>query len=140
MRTEQHYRRMLEENPDAAINATLAASMIYAARHGACEPADREDEWREIVRRLLNSYGDNLTADEVVAEMDMEAEQTLAVLAERFDLQPDHLRRAAGDGRLRARKAGSVWLSTIADVQRALDAGTLRRHPGRPPKPETPQA
>ena len=133
MRTEQHYRRMLEENPNATINATLAASMVYAARHGICEAEDREDEWREILRRLMTRHGDNLTADEVGAEMDREGEQPLTVLAEHFGLQSDHLRRAAAEGRLHSRKAGSVWLSTIADVRAALDAGSLQRHPGRPP-------
>ena len=71
MRTEQHYRRMLEQNQNASVGFTLAAAMVYAARYGVCEAEHHgTDEWREIARRLKSEYGENLTADECSAEMD----------------------------------------------------------------------
>lgn len=71
MRNEQHYRRMLEQNPNASVGFTLAAAMVYAARYGACEPVDHgTEEWKTIARRLKSEYGENLTVDEVSAEMD----------------------------------------------------------------------
>jgi len=71
MRNEQHYRRILEQNPNASVGFTLAAAMVYAARYGSCEPADHgTDEWKTIARRLKSEYGENLTADECSSEMD----------------------------------------------------------------------
>lgn len=71
MRNEQHYRRMLEQNQNASIGFTLAAAMVYAARYGACGPEHHgTDEFKTIARRLKSEYGENLTADDVTAEMD----------------------------------------------------------------------
>jgi len=71
MRNEQHYRRMLEQNPNAGVGFTLAAAMVYAARYGVCEPADHgTEEWKTIARYLKSKYGENLTVDECSTEMD----------------------------------------------------------------------
>ena len=71
MRNEQHYRRMLEQNPNAGVGFTLAAAMIYAARYGVCEPEHHTtDEFETLARRLKSEYGENLTVDECSAEMD----------------------------------------------------------------------
>lgn len=71
MRTEQHYRRMLEQNQSASVGFALAAAMVYAARYGVCEPEHHgTDEFKSIARRLKSEYGENLTADDVAAEMD----------------------------------------------------------------------
>jgi len=71
MRNEQHYRRMLEQNSNASIGFTLAAAMVYAARYGICEAEHHgTDEFKNIARRLKSEYGENLTVDEVSAEMD----------------------------------------------------------------------
>jgi hypothetical protein len=71
VRNEQHYRRMLEQNPNAGVGFALAATMVYAARYGSCESADHgTDEWKNIARDLKSKYGENLTADECSAEMD----------------------------------------------------------------------
>jgi len=70
MRNEQHYRRMLEQNPNASVNLTLAAAMVYAARYGLCEAEQHgTDEFREIARRLKHSYGETLDPDQVLTEM-----------------------------------------------------------------------
>ena len=70
MRNEQHYRRMLEQNASASIGFTLAAAMVYAARYGVCEPEHHgTDEFKTIAHRL-KEYGENLSADDVIAEMD----------------------------------------------------------------------
>lgn len=70
MRDANHYRRLLDENPNAQVGFTLAASAVYAARYGSCEAADHgTDEWREIARDLKARYGENLDADEVRSEM-----------------------------------------------------------------------
>lgn len=70
MRTKHHYESMLDKNPDASIGFTLAADMIYAARHGAVTPEDRgTDEWKNIARMLKKRYGENLTVEKVRHEM-----------------------------------------------------------------------
>jgi len=52
---------------------------------------------------------------------------TLVELAEVLELSYDSLVKAARDkGRLQARQSGSTWLSTIAAVKNAIEAGTLR--------------
>ncbi len=62
---------MLGQNPNASIVFTLAAAMVYAARYGACEAEHHStDEFKTIARRLKSEYGENLTADDVAAEMD----------------------------------------------------------------------
>ena len=71
MRNEQHYRNMLERNPNASVGFTLAACMVYAARYGYCEDEQRgTDEWATIARRLKSEYGESLEPDQVRAEMD----------------------------------------------------------------------
>lgn len=71
MRNEQHYRKMLEQNPNASIGFTLAAAMVYAARYGTCEAEHHgTEEYKTIARRLKSEYGENLAADDVSAEMD----------------------------------------------------------------------
>jgi len=71
MRNEQHYRNMLEQNPNASVGFTLAAAMVYAARYGACEPEHHStEEWKNIARRLKSEYGEILGTNQVSAEMD----------------------------------------------------------------------
>ena len=71
MRTKKHYEKMLSENPNANIGFTLAADMIYAARHDVIHrsEAHQSDEWRTIARNLKSRYGENLSVDEVRHEM-----------------------------------------------------------------------
>lgn len=51
---------------------------------------------------------------------------TISELAEGAGLSYDSLAKAAREGRLQARQSGSTWLSTIAAVRNAIEAGTLR--------------
>ena len=71
MRTKKHYEKMLSENPNTTIGFTLAADMVFAARHEVINRADAhgEDEWRNIARNLKSKYGENLTVNEVRHEM-----------------------------------------------------------------------
>lgn len=71
MRTIAHYKKMLAENPGSSIGFTLAADMIYAARHDVINrpEAHGTDEWKTIARNLKSRYGENLTVDEVRYEM-----------------------------------------------------------------------
>jgi hypothetical protein len=70
MRDANHYIRLLDENPNAQVGFTLAASAVYAARYGSCEAADHgTDEWCYIARDLKARYGDNLNASDVRSEM-----------------------------------------------------------------------
>jgi hypothetical protein len=81
MRNEQHYRKMLEQNPSATVGFTLAAAMVYAARYGACEPEHHNtDEWSEIARWLKSEYGETLDADQVSDEMDNANKSAAAAL------------------------------------------------------------
>lgn len=72
MRTKQHYDGMLKQNPNASIGFSLAADMVYAARHDVINRADAHggDEWKTIARNLKSKYGETLIGDEVRAEMD----------------------------------------------------------------------
>jgi len=71
MRTKRHYEKMLSENPDTSIGFTLAADMVFVARHDVIHRADDrgDDEWRTIARNLKSRYGENLTVDQVRHEM-----------------------------------------------------------------------
>lgn len=71
MRNKQHFIKLLDDNPTAAVGFTLAAAAVYAARYGTCEPADHSaTEFRAIARQLKSVYGENLTPEEVRAEME----------------------------------------------------------------------
>jgi DNA-binding CsgD family transcriptional regulator len=71
MRTRRHYEKMLAENPGTTIGFTLAADMVYAARHDIIKRSEARsgDEWKNIARNLKSKYGEALTVDEVHAEM-----------------------------------------------------------------------
>jgi hypothetical protein len=71
MRTKQHYEKILSDNPDTTIGFSLAADMVYAARHDVINRAEAHsgDEWRGIARNLKNLYGDSLTVDQVRHEI-----------------------------------------------------------------------
>ncbi len=71
MRDAKHYRKLLRSNPSASVGFTLAASAVYAARFGVCEAEHHSTaEWKTIARQLRADYGEQLTADEVRAEID----------------------------------------------------------------------
>jgi len=75
MRNAAHYRNLLERNVNAGIGFTLAASAVYAARHGICETEHHgTDEWRTIARDLKNRYGETLSAEHVLVEMSATAQ------------------------------------------------------------------
>lgn len=63
---------MLSENPNASIGFSLAADMVYAARHDVINRSGTHGghEWRAIALNLKSKYGENLTVDEVRTEMD----------------------------------------------------------------------
>jgi len=71
MRNKTHYLNLLAQNPSAQVGFTLAASAVYAARHGNCDDAERgTNEWADIARDLRKRYGESLDADQVRAEME----------------------------------------------------------------------
>ena len=120
MRNEQHYRHMLEQNPNAGVGFTLAAAMVYAARYGSCEPADhRTDEWKTIARRLKSEYGENLTADECSFEMDR-ANQSAAAAKLRAIPSEKRSQTSRDNGRLGGRPK-------TQPTQRGADEKTTRR-------------
>lgn len=74
MRNQTHYLNLLSHNPTAQVGFTLAASAVYAARHGVCENEHRStDEWADIARDLKSRYGENLTTDQTRNEMGQSA-------------------------------------------------------------------
>jgi len=88
-------------------------------------------------RAGLNVVAFTEDLDEAISISKHEGEEMiLSELATATGLQHDQLRRAAGDGRLQARQLykSGPWLSTIADVEAALEGGTLQRRVGRPQK------
>ena len=71
MRNKQHYLDMLDNNPNASVGFSLAAAGVYAARYGVCEAEHHAtEEWKAIARALKSKYGENLTVDEVRAEIE----------------------------------------------------------------------
>lgn len=71
MRDRQHYLNMFDRNPNASVGFTLAAAAVYAARYGMCEPENHSsEEWKQIARDLKGAYGETLTRDEILFEMD----------------------------------------------------------------------
>jgi hypothetical protein len=71
MRTKKHYEDMLNKNPNTRIGYTLAADMVFAARHDVIHRSEAHgsDEWRTITRNLKSQYGEALTVDQVRHEM-----------------------------------------------------------------------
>jgi hypothetical protein len=70
-RNAEHFRGMLAAHPRAKIGFVMAASAVYAQKHGICDAEDHDDpEWWKIARALKTRYGDTLTVDEVFREME----------------------------------------------------------------------
>ncbi len=71
MRTKKHYEDILKNNPNADVGFTLAADMVYAARHGLIDTPNvhGDEEWKSIAINLKRKYGETLTADQVRHEM-----------------------------------------------------------------------
>jgi hypothetical protein len=71
MRAKKHYEDMLDKNPNASVGFTLAADMVFAARHDIIHRADDHggEEWKTIARNLKSKHGETLTGDEVRHEM-----------------------------------------------------------------------
>ena len=76
-RTAEHYRRMLTAT-DASIGVSLAASALYAAKHGVCEAEHHGEEWGNLVRALRAKYGEYLEPEQALAEMDAAAGDRVA--------------------------------------------------------------
>ncbi len=56
-RDEHFYRNMLNNESGAEINVALAASAVYAAKFGVCEPADKTRlEYKQLLRKLREKY------------------------------------------------------------------------------------
>jgi hypothetical protein len=79
---ELFYRTMLSHNSDAEVVVSLAASAVYAAKYGACDPADKTRlEYKILLRTLGEKYkGRNLSANETITEMDAVKSDTRRVI------------------------------------------------------------
>ena len=79
---EQFYRNMTLHESGAEINVSLAASAVYAAKYGACEPADKTRlEYKLLLRALREKYiGRNLSVSETITEMDTVKSDTRRVI------------------------------------------------------------
>lgn len=71
MLTLSHYQKLLADNPNTSIGFTLAADMVYAARHGVINRSEAHDsdEWQNLARMLKSKYGENLSVEDVRLEM-----------------------------------------------------------------------
>ncbi len=71
-RWKEHCLHLLAENPTANVGTGLAASMVFAAKHGHFTDQDRStSEYRSIERDLRARYGEFLTPDEVRRELEV---------------------------------------------------------------------
>ena len=79
---EQFYRNIMLHEAGAEINVPLAASAVYAAKYGACEPADKTSiEYKTLLRTLREKYaGRNLSTSETINEMDIVKSDTRRVI------------------------------------------------------------
>ncbi len=69
-RSKEHCLHLLAENPTANVATSLAACMVFAAKHGQFTDEDRSSgEYCGIERDLHSCYGEFLTPDEVRREM-----------------------------------------------------------------------
>ena len=71
MRDKAYYLKILRSPHYAHISVTLAAAMVYAARHGVCDLKHRRtSEFVAIVQELRVKYGEALSIEKAGAEMD----------------------------------------------------------------------
>ncbi len=78
--------------------------------------------------RVLRPAPANCEPNEAPAEFAWLQRQqiTLTEVAELYPVAYSTLAEAAREGRLRARQSGATWLTTRADVDRAIATGKLR--------------
>ena len=69
MRTAEHYRRLIEKNPDVLVDRRSATCAVYAAQYGQYTPGDAWSAKWKAIYHCLDRYGDTLSAEEVLAEM-----------------------------------------------------------------------
>ncbi len=66
----EHYWKLLSGKVRAAVGFSLATSAIYAAKFGICQSQNIMDkEWLLIAATLKKTYGNNLSSEQVLAEM-----------------------------------------------------------------------
>lgn len=70
------YLELREEISSTNISLALPTCAVNAARHRRCDVNERGNrQWREIASYLQTKYGQDLTADQVRAEMGVTNEQ-----------------------------------------------------------------
>ncbi len=70
-RDAEYYRALFTRKWVVSVRFPMAASAVYAARFGACDTEDiAEREWLLIAADLKKTYGNFLTADQVLREME----------------------------------------------------------------------
>jgi hypothetical protein len=89
MRTRKHYENLLSSNPNSTVGFSLAAQAVYAAKYGGYPGPNESDgtdvaAWKSIARELKSKYGENLTADDVRAEMDAVAEPVAELIVRKI--------------------------------------------------------
>ena len=72
MRDTNHYKELIERNPNATFGITLAADAVFAGRYGFYSEVHnhhRDVRWTTIARYLRDEYGESLSGDDVLREM-----------------------------------------------------------------------
>ncbi|MBC7876972.1 MAG: hypothetical protein H7Y59_07350 [Anaerolineales bacterium] len=79
---ELFYRNMMSHQSGAEVGISLAASAVYAAKYGACGPADKSRvEYKILLRTLREKYAaGNLSVSEAITEMDSVKSDTRRVV------------------------------------------------------------
>jgi hypothetical protein len=105
MRNKKHYENLLNQNPNASVGFSLAAQAVYAAKYGNYPGPNESDgtdvsAWKSITRELKSKYGENLTVDDVRAEMVAVTEPTTELIVRKIpeSLRRDFKSKCAADG------------------------------------------
>jgi hypothetical protein len=87
---KQHYLKMFRKNSNTTVGFTLAAQAIYAARYGVFDSNYNHNAYMEIAKEIEQKYGEYLTSEQVLAEMETEKAAATTIIVRKV---PEQLRR-----------------------------------------------
>ena len=86
-RDKQHYVKMFSKNPGTTIWFNLAAQAVYAATYGVFDSNYNHEAYRAIATEIKQKYGEYLTVEQVLAEMETEKAATTTIIVRKMPKQ-----------------------------------------------------